>query len=236
MGAAAIPTLEAERLAALRSYDVLDTPAEVRFDEITRLAAYVCNVPIAMVSLVDHDRQWFKSKVGVDASESPRDTAFCAHAILFDELLIVEDAERDPRFADNPLVVGGPRVRFYAGAPLVVDGGHRLGTLCAIDDRPRSLDERQRESLGSLARHVVELLELRRVSARLAAALTRVRMLSELIPICSHCRKVRHDQDWSPLEQFIGQQTGSRFSHGICPTCVREHFPEHAEAALSGSE
>lgn len=236
MVAAAVPTHEAERLAALRSYDVLDTPSEARFDEITRLIAYVCDVPIALVSLIDHDRQWFKSKVGIDISESSRDLAFCAHAILFDELCIVEDAEQDPRFADNPYVVGAPKVRFYAGAPLVVEGGHRIGTLCAIDDHPRGLDERQRECLSSLARHVVELLELRRVSARLAAALARVRTLSELIPICSHCRKVRNDRDWSPLEQFIACQTGSRFSHGICPACVREHFPEHAEAALSESE
>ncbi|MFV8752622.1 GAF domain-containing protein [Nannocystaceae bacterium ST9] len=234
MNPAALPEREAERIAALRSYAVLDTPSESRFDDIARVVAHLCDVPIALVSLVDEDRQWFKARVGLAVSETPRDLAFCAHAILSDDLFVIEDARDDPRFADNPLVLGGPQIRFYAGAPLAVQGGHRLGTLCAIDDRPRGLDGRQRESLIALARHVVELFELRRVSAELAEALARVRTLGELIPICSHCRKVRDDRDyWSSLEHFVGSHSGSRFSHGICPDCVREHFPEHAEEALS---
>ena len=237
MPAARIPEFEAERIAALKAYAVLDTPAERRFDDLTELVAHLCDVPIAVVSLVDTDRQWFKSRVGLDVSETHRDAAFCAHAILSDELCVIEDAERDERVLDNPLVLGPPNIRFYAGAPLVVGGGHRMGTLCVIDQRPRTLSPQQRELLTTLARHVVELLELRRTSAQLAAALTRVRTLGELIPICSHCRKVRNDQDyWSSIEQFIARQTGSQFSHGICPDCVREHFPEHAEAALADSK
>lgn len=237
MPAARIPIHEPERLAALEAYALLDTPAERRFDDITRLLASLCDVPIALVSLVDAQRQWFKSRVGLDVSETPRDMAFCAHAILSDELLIVEDAREDPRFADNPLVLEGLKIRFYAGAPLTVAGGQRIGTLCAIDQQPRQLAAKQREQLGLLARHVVELFDLHRTTRQLADALARVRTLSELIPICSHCRKVRDEQgSWSPVERYVAAQTGSRFSHGICPDCVREHYPEHAEEALASHD
>lgn len=230
MPAARTPLDERERLAALAAFEVLDTGAEASFDAITELVASMLDVPIALVSLVDADRQWFKSRVGIDVAETPRDVAFCAHAILSDELLVVEDAVADPRFSDNPLVRDGLRIRFYAGAPLCVGEGLRIGTLCAIDQRPRQLGPRERKQLHLLARQVVALLELRRVSLQLADALARVRTLSELIPICAHCRKVRDAHAWRTIESYVAAQTGSRFSHGICPDCLHEHFPEHAEA------
>ena len=160
---AELPPDEAERLAALRQYGILDTSPERAFDDITRLAAQICQTPIALISLVDEARQWFKSRLGLDARETPRDLAFCAHALLNPgELLEVRDARTDARFADNPLVTSGPGIRFYAGAPLVDGDGYPLGTLCVIDRAPRELSEEQRDALRVLSRHVVTQLELRR--------------------------------------------------------------------------
>jgi|GEM_PF-1930833 len=159
------PPGEAERLAALRSYDVLDTPAEAVFDDITQLAAHSCDMPIALISLIDETRQWFKSKVGLDVAETPREVAFCEYAIEDDEILEVADARKDPRFCDNPLVTGAPGIRFYAGAPLHTSEGHNLGTVCVIDRKPGKLSPAQRASLVSLARQVVLQLELRRALA-----------------------------------------------------------------------
>ena len=163
MPPAPLPPTEAERLAALRSYDILDTACEAAFDELASLAAQLTGSPIALVSLVDADRQWFKARHGIDVAETPRDMAFCAHTILDPgRPLIVEDATANARFADNPLVTGEPNIRFYAGAPLVNPEGHALGTLCVIDKAPRRMDEAQRGILQSLARAVVTTLELRR--------------------------------------------------------------------------
>jgi diguanylate cyclase (GGDEF)-like protein/PAS domain S-box-containing protein len=163
---APIPDTETLRLATLASYSVMDSPPEDAFDDFTQLASQLLGAPIALISLLDESRQWFKSKVGLDADETPRDWAFCSHAILQPDVMIVEDAKRDVRFAGNPLVVGEPHIRFYAGCPLVSSDGHALGTLCVIDHEPRKLSEAQVGTLRRLGRQLVNLLELRRTTLR----------------------------------------------------------------------
>lgn len=187
---APVPPDEPARLAELHAYRILDTPPERAFDDLTALASSIAGTPIALVSLIDAGRQWFKSRVGLDSTETPRDIAFCAHAILGSDPLVVEDATRDPRFAGNPDVVGGERIRFYAGTPLESPGGHRLGTLCVIDRVPRTVSPQVEAALSIIARQVVTQLELRKAgfelreqSARLAAM---SRMKDEFVSIVSH--------------------------------------------------
>jgi len=158
MIAAPLPTDDARRLQALREMLILDTPPEERFDRVARFAAEEFDMPIVLVSLVDEKRQWFKARVGLATCQTDRDSSFCGHAILEPQIMVVEDALRDERFHDNPLVVGDPHIRFYAGAPLQLPGGAVVGTLCLIDRQPRQLDDMDLAILGSLRELVVSEL------------------------------------------------------------------------------
>lgn len=171
----ATPTLvknEAARLASLQRYAILDTEPEQAFDDFVLLASFICKAPIALISLVDENRQWFKSKVGLSVSETPREIAFCSIAIQQSDVFVVPDTLNDDRFRDNPLVVSEPNIRFYAGAPLVNDDGHALGTICVIDQAPRDFGRNQEEALRVLSRLVLAQLELRRNLMLLKEALS----------------------------------------------------------------
>lgn len=208
------------RLAALQTYEIMDTPQEEAFDDIIRLTAYICGTPIALFTLLDLERQWFKAKIGIDASETPIEQAFCVHAIQQEHVFMVPDATKDDRFSSNPLVVSGPHIRFYAGAPLVTPDGVPLGTLCAIDRVPRDFSDAQKEALAALARQVIMQLELRRTMKLLAGALQDVRALQDLLPMCAWCRKVRDGEAyWSSVEEYLLAHTDIQMSHGVCPEC-----------------
>lgn len=200
---------ESRRLAALRRYRILDTKPERAFDDLALLASQICETPIALISLVDAERQWFKSRIGVSMTETSRSIAFCADAIQQRDLFVVPDALADARFRDNPLVTGEPHIRFYAGAPLVTDDGEAIGTLCVMDRVPRTLNRDQLEALEALRRQAqaqlelrVKLLELQQaladrdraeaaqetLIADLRSALDNVQKLSGLLPYCADCQ------------------------------------------------
>ena len=200
---------EAARLTALRRYKILDTDPERAFDDLTLLASHICGTPIALISLIDADRQWFKSRVGMSITETSRSVSFCAHAIKQHELYVVPDARVSETFRDNPFVVGENGIRFYAAAPLITPGGHALGTLCVLDKVPRTLTLEQVEALLALRRQVEAQLELRvnlmeldealkardraeeeqvRLIGELRGSLEAVKKLSALLPYCSECQ------------------------------------------------
>jgi two-component system, NtrC family, sensor kinase len=165
-------TPDAVRVEALEKYAILDSEPEQAFDDLTLLASYICKTPIALISLVDENRQWFKSKIGIAASETPRQVAFCSVAIQQPDVMVVPDTLQDDRFRDNPLVTADPHIRFYAGAPLINEEGFALGTLCVIDQKPREITEDQKEALQALSRLVLAQLEFRRNLSLLKEALT----------------------------------------------------------------
>lgn len=207
------PDDESERLRAVELYRALGSASDRTLDELTSLAAIVCDAPISLVLLIGRDRLWFRSRFGVDVTEAPREITFCTHAIgRGEELFVVEDAGRDERFAGNPLVLGPQAIRFYAGAPLQAPGGQEVGTLCVLDRRPRTLDDTQREALKVLGRAAVAHLELRRAQRDLTD-------LHALLPMCAWCRAVRRDDGrWQPLHEYVTDAVP--VTHGICPGCA----------------
>lgn len=256
---APLPENEAARLIALQRYQVLDTPREEAFDRITRLAARLFEAPMALVALMDADRQWWKSCIGIEGQGVPRDIAFCAYAILSSAPLVVEDARRDPRFADNPAVTGAPFVRFYAGAPLTSSDGFQLGTLCIVDSRPRRLTDAQLATLVDLSRIVVDELELRLSYQGLKAAerhqarseellAQRVQVLETILESAAEGIAVLDENAvytvYNPAARRIvgegprvGDRAGAAVSHRVLRPGSEEPFPPHelpSRKALSG--
>lgn len=250
---AALPPNETARLEALRELDIVDTLPETDYDDLTRLASIICDTPIVLVSLIDKDRQWFKSRRGLDAIQTPREQAFCAHAILQNDLFVVPDATLDLRFSDNPLVTGGPQIRFYAGAPLTTPEGLNMGTLCVIDRTPRVLTGAQKDALVVLSRQVVaqlmlrrlvreqrrELEERRRVEAALRASEERFRAFMDNSPTVAYMKDAdgrflyvngplaeRFDR---PVADWLG-----RTDHDLFAAEFADAFCEHDRQVLAG--
>ncbi len=198
---------EAERLQALRSYGILDTPVEPAFDDITRIASYICQTPISVINLIDHGRQWFKSEIGLGVRETPIDGSLCAHAILEQSFMEIPDTTLDRRFVSNPLVLGPPHLRFYAGAVLRTPDGLPLGTVCVLDYQPRKLSAEQRDILAALARQVMSQMELRRalvVSDRLQ------RNVSRLMAVAGHDLKQPLQVMVMAIDRVRGKITDAR--------------------------
>ena len=214
---------EIRRLEALREYAILDTPPEQALDDLTALAAEICGTPIALISLVDEHRQWFKAKVGLEMAETSRDISLCGHAIQQRDLFIVPDAKEDKRFAQNPLVTGDPHIRFYAGAPLVTSDDAAMGTLCVIDHLPRTLTRAQRQAMQVLARQVMTHLELRRQTRELMESEERLRVVTDNacvgLVIVNRDRRYndQHEQNIDQRHHIGRQERSSAFSSNIHP-------------------
>jgi PAS domain S-box-containing protein len=219
-----IPVNESDRLVALDRYQILDTLPEQEYDDLTQLAADICGTPIALISLVDRDRQWFKSRVGLEATETPRDISFCGHAVAANEILNIPDATQDPRFADNPLVVNDPNIRFYAGIPLKTPDNFTLGTLCVIDRQPRDLTALQIQQLEALSRLVISQLELRLSNQSL-------RLLASVVETSNDAIITRNLNgiitSWNPAaERVFGYSQAEIVGQSICMLYPPERLAE----------
>jgi GAF domain-containing protein len=219
---------EAERLAALQSYEILDTPRDGAFDRITSLAARHFDVPVALVSLVDEDRIWFKSHHGLNTEEIPRAPGLCASVILSDSAYVVTNALEDPRALANPLVAGEMGLRFYAAAPLVTHDGHRLGTMNIIDFKPREFDAAGENTLREYAGLVMDQMELRLSARKAIAAFTRLFQgaersadIQQLMTVCAWSRKIRVEGEWMSFEEFLVKRLGLTITHGIDPEVAK---------------
>jgi diguanylate cyclase (GGDEF)-like protein len=218
------PAQEEQRLKVLRDYDVLDTEPEETFDRITRLARMALRTPIVMISLVDRDRQWFKSRFGIDVDETPRSISFCDHAIRHDTPTIVPNALDDPRFANNPLVLGEPHIRFYLGVPLCSPKGFNVGTLCAIDREPREASQEEVAAMCDLARLVVDELELRQIAAidSLTGVLTRRSFLAEAERVLARGRQDGVSDSCIMLDVDHFKLINDRFGHPAGDAVLRD--------------
>jgi len=220
---------ETDRLAALYSYDILDTPPDGAFDRVTALAARYFDVPVALVSLVDEDRIWFKSRHGLEAAEIPRSPGLCASVILSEGAYIVKNALEDPRTLANPLVAGELGVRFYAAAPLITHDGFRLGTINIIDFIPREFDAESQKMLEEFAGIVMDQMEVRLSARKVIASLSQIlleaeqpRDLEKLITVSAWSRKIQVDGEWVSFEEFLTNRLGVSITHGIDPDTAKE--------------
>ncbi len=218
------------RLEALKKYRILDSEAEEQFNALVGLAAAICETPIALISLLDETRQWFKAKLGIDVAETPLDQAICAHSVRSEkDIFVVNEASKDPLFRNNPLVVEAPHIEFYAGAVLTTSDNQRLGTLCVIDTVPRRLSERQLECLKLISEQVMYLMELRRSSLELLDKLEDLKILEGQWKVCMYCRRVEDEHgNWSQFESLFRRRTHAEFSHGICQSCFNVRMKDDA--------
>ncbi len=216
---------EYARLDALKAFRILDTEEDKLFDNITTLAAELCETPIALISLVDEERQWFKSRKGLSVCETAREYAFCRYTILSDKVLVIRDATQDVRTRNNPLVLGEPHIRFYAGAPLITHDGFTLGSLCVIDQKPRDVSAFQLSALKRMADQVILLMERRKMLHSLMDVITKSAKNPRIVSVCGFCKSVKQSNgSWMPLDEPHGEEL--TLSHGICPSCYLENFSE----------
>ncbi len=228
---------EEGRLRALERYDVLDTVAEVPFEKIVALVQQVLDVPMCAVSLIDRHRQWFKARRGLDVCETARDVSFCTHAIKTPEPLVVRDAAADPRFAQNPLVVGPPFIRAYAGIPLRTPEGYNIGSLCAIDTKPREFPEPQIAVLASFAKLVVDELELRQIASsdHLSGALSRRAFMAQAIAEAERARRYDRPLSLAVLDIDFFKKVNDTYGHAAGDVAIKR-IAEAAMAAVRGSD
>ena len=235
--------LEVERLVALRNYEILDTPPDGAFDRITALAARHFDVPVALVSMVDEDRIWFKSRHGLEADQIPRSPGLCASVIFSDNAYVVKNAIEDPRTLTNPLVAGELGLRFYAAAPLVTHDGFRLGTMNIIDFKPREFDQEGEETLREFAGLVMDQIELRLSARKTIATLRNIFMraessqeLTDLITVCAWSRKIRVEGEWVSFEEFLVNRLGATITHGLAPDVAQRLDGELDRRRQTGPE